>query len=107
MLRGRSCTDAGFGATDDEATEAPLQPQAYPLLTETLRSCHKEVLGDEPCFTCWGGWVDREVRLVCDYILLKGALLQTRRVLQAPSALEVLQRAERMPHPGHPSDHVP
>lgn len=84
-----------------------LEPRAYPLLTGELRSAYKEVLSDEPNYTCWGGWSDREVRLVCDYILLKGDLFQPRRVLQVPTVEDVTGYAERLPNPDYPTDHVP
>lgn len=83
------------------------EPRAYPLLCKSMQSAYAMVLGDEPSFTCWGGWVDREVRLVCDYILLKGCKLWPRRVLQVPDMLAILEYPERLPNEDHPTDHVP
>eukprot|EP00928_Gymnodinium_smaydae_P022944 TRINITY_DN19113_c0_g1_i2.p1 TRINITY_DN19113_c0_g1~~TRINITY_DN19113_c0_g1_i2.p1 ORF type:complete len:306 (-),score=58.25 TRINITY_DN19113_c0_g1_i2:233-1150(-) len=101
------CRPATTGEVADAGTDLLLQPRAYPLLAETLRSAYKTVLGDEPSFTCWGGWIDREVRLVCDYILLKGCLFEPSRVLKIPAAAQVLRYRERLPNPDHPSDHFP
>lgn len=88
-------------------TTSTITPQAYPCLANVLWSAYKEVLGDEPDFTSWGGWADRDVRGVFDYIFFRGELLWPLRVLQVPSAADVLQFSERMPNPEHPTDHVP
>jgi len=106
------CRQVALGGGPDSAREAAeegmlLEPRAYPLLASSLQSVCQAVLGDEPSFTCWGGWEDREVRLVCDYILLKGELLRPQRVLRVPDAFDVLRYAERLPNPEHPTDHVP
>jgi len=102
-----TCRPVAAGGGPDGAPEAQLEPRAYPLLAETLQSACRTVLGDEPSFTCWGGWEDREVRLVCDYVFLKGALLDPQRVLRVPAAAEVLRYPERLPNPHYPTDHVP
>lgn len=95
------------GRPESEHAEEVLQPQVYPMLTTELRSAYREVLDDEPSYTTWGGWMDQECRLVCDYILLRGGLFLPRRVLQVPAVKDVVGYAERLPNPDHPSDHVP
>jgi len=90
---------------DDE--KSTITPRAYPFLANRLCSAYKEVLGEEPGFTSWGGWADRDVRGVFDYIFFRGKLFKPLRVLQAPAATDVLQFSERMPNPEHPTDHVP
>lgn len=97
--RGLQCATAG----------GLVQPEAYPLITgeRALRSAYREVLNDEPDFTCWGGWANREVRLACDYILFKGEMLQPRSVLQVPTAEDVTRYAERLPNHDFPTDHIP
>lgn len=98
------------GALSNKGAVRAVEPRAYPRLLAPgggLRSACREVLGDEPDFTCWGGWEDREVRGVFDYILVRGTLLAPRRVLCVPSAAEVLRFRERLPNAEHPTDHVP
>lgn len=106
------CTPVALGGGPEAASvaaeeERKLEPRAYPLLAGSLSSACRDVLGDEPNFTCWGGWEDREVRLICDYVLVKGDLLRPRRVLQVPDPLEVVRYAARLPNDEFPSDHVP
>lgn len=84
-----------------------VKPQAYPLLTKELRSVYNQVLGDEPDFTCWGGFSGRDVRGVFDYIMFRGSIFSPLCVLGTPSGQDVLQIPERLPNPDHPSDHVP
>lgn len=104
-------TSGGTCAASAVPGQAPpsleLEPRAYPLLRGALGSAYEAVLGEEPSFTCWGGYVDRETRLVCDYILLKGSTLLPRRVLRVPDAAAVLAYVERLPNEDHPTDHVP
>mmetsp|Transcript_63509 Transcript_63509/g.186355 ORF Transcript_63509/g.186355 Transcript_63509/m.186355 type:complete len:570 (-) Transcript_63509:46-1755(-) len=90
-----------------EGCLGPVEPKAYPLLRKTLRSACVEVLGDEPSFTCWSGWEDRETRGVFDYVLLRGELFAPSRVVLVPDAEDVLGFAERLPNAVHPSDHFP
>lgn len=90
---------------NDEKVE--VKPQAYPLLTDELWSCYKEVLGDEPDFTCWGGFAGRDVRGVFDYIMYRGDILSPVSVLKTPAGADVLRVPERLPNAEHPSDHVP
>jgi len=106
------CRPVALGGGPDATREATaeqreLEPRTYPLLTSELRSVCQEVLGTEPNYTCWGGWEDREVRLICDYALLKGPLLTPQGVLQVPEAADIVLHAERLPNPSYPSDHVP
>eukprot|EP00929_Paragymnodinium_shiwhaense_P105349 TRINITY_DN70325_c0_g1_i1.p1 TRINITY_DN70325_c0_g1~~TRINITY_DN70325_c0_g1_i1.p1 ORF type:complete len:382 (+),score=102.66 TRINITY_DN70325_c0_g1_i1:84-1229(+) len=84
-----------------------VHPKAYPTLTRSLRSVYQSVLGEEPPFTSWGGWVGRDVRGVFDYILLRSDVMAPRRVLQLPEASEIVRFAERLPNRAHPSDHLP
>lgn len=83
-----------------------VQTKSYPLICETLQSAYKTILGDEPSFTCWGGWTDREVRGVFDYIFVKGGF-KVQRVLEIPTSEQVCRFAERLPNPLYPSDHFP
>lgn len=83
-----------------------VEPLVYKMLAETFRSAYSEVLEDEPDFTCWGGFRDRDVRGVFDYIFLRGAQLRAIAALETPSASEVLEAPTRLPSPAHPTDHI-
>jgi len=95
------------GGSDAEVKGTMSQPRAYPLLVNSLKSAYKAVQGEEPNFTCWGGWADREVRIICDYILTKGTMFRPWRVLQVPTVASIVKYAERLPNWDFPSDHVP
>lgn len=87
--------------------KSAVQPRAYPTLSKELWSAYKAVLGDEPNFTSWGGWADRDVRGVFDYIFFRGDIFSPVSVLGTPSGADVLAIPERMPNPEHPTDHLP
>lgn len=89
---------------------APVPPWTYGLVTAGgYRSAYQDVDGEEPEYTCWGGWSDRDVRGVFDYILLRdGARCPVRALgaLKSPPADQVLASPTRLPSATHPTDHV-
>jgi len=61
--------------------------------------------GDYPSFTTWAGWLDRDVKLSVDYIMLKGPLVATS-ALDVPADHLVADHPDRMPNAQCPSDHL-
>jgi exonuclease III len=89
----------------------PVEPIVYKLLSSYFSSAYRDVLQEEPDFTCWAGYQDRDVRGVFDYIFLhapsrSNVKLRTLAVLRPPSGAEVLAAPTRLPHNSHPSDHI-
>eukprot|EP00403_Amphidinium_massartii_P018201 CAMPEP_0178430326 /NCGR_PEP_ID=MMETSP0689_2-20121128/31263_1 /TAXON_ID=160604 /ORGANISM="Amphidinium massartii, Strain CS-259" /LENGTH=373 /DNA_ID=CAMNT_0020052181 /DNA_START=141 /DNA_END=1258 /DNA_ORIENTATION=- len=95
-----------YASADHTGSVAP-RPVVYNLLLRSMQSSYRAVLGREPSFTVWSGWMDREVRLVCDYIFLKGPLFTAGRVLKLPDEKDIVAFPERLPNTVHPSDHLP
>ena len=78
-------------------------PHTHAILSSELRSAYEAVTGNEPEFTSWGGWIDRDVRCVFDYILFRGPVFLPRSVLQLPASAEVVRFPERVPNALHPT----
>ncbi|CAE8687094.1 unnamed protein product, partial [Polarella glacialis] len=66
-----------------------LPPRVYEHLRAAgFKSAYHAVAGEEPAFTCWGGWQGFDVAGVFDYVLCLGQRLQPVRVLSLPPAEE-------------------
>jgi len=61
--------------------------------------------GDYPSFTSWAGWLDRDVKLCLDYIMLQGPV-SAMSALDVPPDDLVADHPNRMPNDKCPSDHV-
>lgn len=70
-----------------------------------LEAGFRNAYGSFPSFTCWAGYIDREVKATFDYIFIRGSV-RALSVLDVPCDEQVAQLPTRLPNDTYPSDHV-